>query len=46
LSKLTVEQRQQVKEWIKLCRIRGLSLEATLQVVNKELPEVKTGKII
>jgi hypothetical protein len=39
LSKLTVEQRVQLKEWIKLCRIRGLSLQDTLEFVNKELPE-------
>jgi hypothetical protein len=39
VSKLTIQQRQQVKEWIKFCRIRGMSLQATIQVVNKELPE-------
>jgi hypothetical protein len=39
LSKLTAQQREQVRESIKFCRIRGLSLQATLEIVNHELPE-------
>ncbi len=37
--KLTASKRQEVREWIKLCRIRGLSLQATMEIVNKQLPE-------
>jgi hypothetical protein len=35
--KLTAIQRQEVKRVIKICRIRGLSLKETLQVVNQQL---------
>lgn len=37
--KLTASQRQEVKQWIKVCSIRGLSLKATIEVVNRQLPE-------
>jgi hypothetical protein len=41
--KLTAIQRQEVKRVIKICRIRGLSLKETLQVVNQQLqPEGHT----
>jgi hypothetical protein len=39
LPRLTAEQRQEVREWIKLCRIRGLSLQVTREIVNRRLPE-------
>jgi len=39
LPKLTASQRQEVKHWIKVCRVRGLSLQATRETVNRQLPD-------
>jgi hypothetical protein len=38
LPKLKVVQREQVKQWIRLCGIRGLSLQETMDFVNSQLP--------
>ncbi len=35
--KLTEIQREQVKDWIKLCRIQGLSIDETKNFVNEKL---------
>ena len=38
MAKLTVEQRNQVRQWVKICRLRRLNIHQTTEFVNERLP--------